>query len=290
MNSIKRYFINLDEKRLRSGWRVAYYVVLFFGVYFVAGLLSAPFSLALDPSPRIELLISSVLLAMGLTLITWLARERIDQRSFLSFGLERSASAGKELGFGLALGGVLMGLIFVVQWAAGWLVIEGTAFENGAGAVASIVFPLLILFILVGYYEELVFRGYVLQNLSEGAGIIWGLVISSILFGGLHLINPNPTWFSLAGITGAGLLMAYGWIATKRLWLPIGLHIAWNFFEGAVFGFPVSGIALEGLLRIRDTGPAWITGAEFGPEGGLIVLPAMALGAAAIRWYGRKST
>jgi membrane protease YdiL (CAAX protease family) len=290
MNSIKRYFINLDEKRLRSGWRVAYYVVLFFGVYFVAGLLSAPFSLALDPSPRIELLISSVLLAMGLTLITWLARERIDQRSFLSLGLERSASAGKELGFGLALGGVLMGMIFVVQWAAGWLVIEGTAFENGAGAVASIVFPLLILFILVGYYEELVFRGYVLQNLSEGAGIIWGLVISSILFGGLHLINPNPTWFSLAGITGAGLLMAYGWIATKRLWLPIGLHIAWNFFEGAVFGFPVSGIALEGLLRIRDTGPAWITGAEFGPEGGLIVLPAMALGAAAIRWYGRKST
>jgi hypothetical protein len=290
MLTLKQIFINPDEKRLRSGWRVAYYLVLFVGVYFVAGLLSATFSLVLDLNPQIELLISSVLLAIGFTLITWLARDRIDQRSFSSLGLERSKTSWRELGLGLALGAVLMGLIFIVQLLAGWLVVEGNAFEIGAGAVVSSLFTPLILFILVGYYEELVFRGYILQNLMEGAGLVWGLIISSILFGGLHLVNPNPTWFSLAGITGAGLLMAYAWIKTKRLWLPIGLHIAWNFFEGAVFGFPVSGITIDSLLKIRDSGPAWMTGAEFGPEGGLIVLPAMALGAAAIWWYGRRKS
>jgi membrane protease YdiL (CAAX protease family) len=290
MLTLKQIFINPDEKRLRSGWRVAYYLVLFVGVYFVAGLLSATFSLVLDLNPQIELLISSVLLAIGFTLITWLARDRIDQRSFSSLGLERSKTSWRELGLGLALGAVLMGLIFIVQLLAGWLVVEGNAFEIGAGAAVSSLFTPLILFILVGYYEELVFRGYILQNLMEGAGLVWGLIISSILFGGLHLVNPNPTWFSLAGITGAGLLMAYAWIKTKRLWLPIGLHIAWNFFEGAVFGFPVSGITIDSLLKIRDSGPAWMTGAEFGPEGGLIVLPAMALGAAAIWWYGRRKS
>lgn len=288
MESLNQLFINPDEKRLRSGWRVAYYFILFFGVYFVVGLISTPIVLVLELSPRIELLISSFLLAIGFTLITWLARDRIDQRSFVSLGLERSSRAWKEFGVGLALGAGMMGVIFIVLLTTGWLVVEGGAFENGIGAVISTLLPPLALFILVGYYEELVFRGYILQNVVEGTNLVWGLVISSLIFGGLHLLNPNPTWFSMAGVAGAGLLMAYAWIITKSLWLPIGLHIAWNFFEGAVFGFPVSGITIEGLLHLRDTGPAWLTGAGFGPEGGLIVLPAMALGAAVMWWYGEK--
>ena len=288
MQTLRHIFIHPEEKRLRSGWRVVYFLILFFGVFFAVAILSTPFTLLLNPNPQIELLISTVLSAIGFTLITWLARNRIDQRSLVSLGLERSTIAWKELGVGLALGTVLMTLIFVVQVMAGWLTVEGSAFENGAGAVVSSLLPPLILFILVGYYEELAFRGYILQNLVDGSGVFWGLVISSTLFGGLHLINPNPTWFTLAGITGAGLLMSYCWIRTQRLWLPIGLHIAWNFFEGGVFGFPVSGIAIQGLLQIHNTGPAWITGADFGPEGGLIVLPAFALGAAILWWYGRN--
>lgn len=289
MGKLTDLLINKEERRLRSGWRLAYYILLFFGVYFTVGMVTAVITLIQDTSEQTLLLISTGLSAVGFTLITWMVRQRIDRRSFASLGLEIKRTSWQDLGFGVLLGAGLMGLIFVSQLAIGWLVVEGTAFDIGIGEAATRIMAALILMILVGYYEELVFRGYILQNLIEGSGLVWALLISSILFGGLHLINPNATGFSLASITGAGLLMAYGWIATGRLWLPIGLHIAWNFFQGAVFGFPVSGIPIEGLLHIQDVGPAWLTGGEFGPEGGLIVLPAMALGALGIWWYQRNT-
>jgi membrane protease YdiL (CAAX protease family) len=289
MGKLTDLLINKEERRLRSGWRLAYYILLFFGVYFTVGMVTAVITLIQDTSEQTLLLISTGLSAVGFTLITWMVRQRIDRRSFASLGLEIKRTSWQDLGFGVLLGAGLMGLIFVSQLAIGWLVVEGTAFDIGIGEAATGIMAALILMILVGYYEELVFRGYILQNLIEGSGLVWALLISSILFGGLHLINPNATGFSLASITGAGLLMAYGWIATGRLWLPIGLHIAWNFFQGAVFGFPVSGIPIEGLLHIQDAGPAWLTGGEFGPEGGLIVLPAMALGALGIWWYQRNT-
>ena len=288
MGRISDYFVNREERRLRSGWRLAYYVLLFFGVYFTVGIIMAFVSLAVEISDQTSILISTLLSATGFTLITRMARQRIDRRSFRSLGLELTPASWRELAFGLTLGAVLMGLIFFSQLVFGSLVVEGSAFELGIGAVAGRILAALILMVLVGYYEELVFRGYILQNLVEGSGLGWALIISSILFGGLHLINPNASAFTLASITGAGLLMAYGWIATGRLWLPIGLHIAWNFFQGAVFGLPVSGIEIGGLLYVRDLGPAWFTGGEFGPEGGLIVLPAMALGALGIWWYRRR--
>lgn len=289
MSSLSELFVNKQERRIRSGWRLAYFVLLFFGVYFAVGLLMIIIDLFLEMSDQSSILVSTALSAAGCTLITWLARQRIDRRSFTSLGLELTSASWRELGFGLLLGAVLMGLIFTSQLVSNSLVVEGSAFDLGLAEVVTRILSTLALMLLVGYYEELVFRGYILQNLVEGAGLVWALVISSILFGGLHLINPNATGFTLASITGAGLLMAYGWIATGRLWLPIGLHIAWNFFQGAIFGFPVSGIEIQGLLVLRDMGPEWLTGGKFGPEGGLIVLPAMALGALAIWWYRRKT-
>ena len=104
-------------------------------------------------------------------------------------------------------------------------------------------------------------------------------MISSAVFGLLHLGNPNATWVSAAGIFFGGVFLAYGYIRTKQLWLPIGLHIGWNFFEGVGFGFPVSGLDVYALTRISVRGPALWTGGAFGPEAGLIVLPALALGA-----------
>lgn len=113
------------------------------------------------------------------------------------------------------------------------------------------------------------------------------MLISSAIFGLLHLGNPNATWASAAGIFFAGLFLALGFVRTGQLWLSIGLHIGWNFFEGIVFGFPVSGFATFPLIRYSISGPTLWSGGAFGPEAGLIVLPALFLGALLIGLYTR---
>jgi hypothetical protein len=99
--------------------------------------------------------------------------------------------------------------------------------------------------------------------------------------------NPHATWISAVGIFVAGLFLALGYLCTGQLWLSIGLHIGWNFFEGVVFGFPVSGTTSYPLLRVQVSGPAAWTGGAFGPEAGLIVLPALLIGALLVSLYAR---
>ncbi len=139
----------------------------------------------------------------------------------------------------------MMGLIFLGMQALGWLKFESFAWNTDpAATVTTQAILFFFVFVLVGFNEELLFRGYHLQTITSGLNLFWGLIISSIIFGGLHLANPNATWVSAAGIFFAGLFLAYGYIRTKQLWLSIGLHIGWNFFEGVAFGFPVSGLSI----------------------------------------------
>jgi hypothetical protein len=146
----------------------------------------------------------------------------------------------------------------------------------------------LVLFIIVGYQEELLSRGYHLQNLVDGLNLPLGILLSSSVFALLHLGNPSADWVSTAGILFAGIFLAYAWVRTGKLWLPIGLHIGWNFFEGTIYGFPVSGTGGFHFIRQTVSGPKLVTGGGFGPEAGLVVIPALALGALAIWWYSRR--
>jgi membrane protease YdiL (CAAX protease family) len=184
-----------------------------------------------------------------------------------------------------------MGFIFVLILGLDWLTFEGFAWEfDPINVVITGVLTFFVIFILVGWNEELLSRGYHLQTIASGINLFWGVIISSAMFGLLHIFNPNATWVSTAGIFFAGVYLAYGYIRTKQLWLPIGLHIGWNFFEGVVFGFPVSGLDIYALTRITVNGPDLWTGGAFGPEAGLIVLPALLLGGFLIFLYTRIRT
>jgi len=149
------------------------------------------------------------------------------------------------------------------------------------------VFIAIIVFLLTGWGEELLFRGYWLQNLAEGLNWFWAVIISSIVFALAHSFNPDVTWEAILGLVVAGVFFAFGYIRTSLLWLPIGIHFGWNFFEGTVFGFQVSGLNSFSLIQQTVSGPPMITGGAFGPEAGLIVLPALGLGAVLIYSYTR---
>jgi membrane protease YdiL (CAAX protease family) len=205
-----------------------------------------------------------------------------------------------DFGFGLALGALLMAGIFLLELAAGWIRITGTL-QTAApdqSFLLAILIP-LIAFLSVGIYEELLTRGYLLQNIAEGlnigsigprGAIVIAWIISAAIFGLLHLGNPNATAISTFNIALAGIFLGLGYVLTGELAIPIGLHITWNFFQGNVFGFPVSGgiFSSTTFLAIEQSGPALWTGGAFGPEAGLLGVLAMLVGSALtvlwVRW------
>jgi membrane protease YdiL (CAAX protease family) len=121
-----------------------------------------------------------------------------------------------------------------------------------------------------GLAEEVALRGVVFRVVEEWLGTAAALAISALLFGLLHLGNPHATWWSsLAIAIEAGVLLAVAFTVTRRLWLPIGIHAAWNWTQSAVFGAAVSGTSSVGWLRGQLHGPEILTGGEFGPEASL---------------------
>ncbi len=287
MNILRKIFISPAEPRLRAGWRLVlqtiWMVILVICVMLPIGFLNGG---NFDGGDMIWM---QILQLFAFTLSIFLARRFLDRRSFVSLGLKLDRFVWRDLLVGIGITFVMMGLIFAIELALGWLTIDALAWQvDPVGTVLGQMTLVFIGFVLVGWNEELLSRGYHLQTLISGTNVFWGVFLSSAVFGVLHLGNPNATWVSAVGILFAGIFLAYGYLRTRQLWLPIGLHIGWNFFEGAVFGFPVSGTDTYRLIRSTVTGPIAWTGGPFGPEAGLIMIPAFIVGFVLIYAYSQN--
>ncbi len=293
---LRRWFLSRDEPRLRAGWRLALHGLL---CLILLGLLGIPVLVATyvllpqalgSPSQAGLDEILALIPSLGaIFLATWIARRFVDHRSFASFGFRFDRRVLLDLAVGFTIPALMMGLIYLLEASVGAVRFEGWAWEDiPSGQVALGLLGGLVFFLGVALQEETLSRGYQLQNLVDGLGLRWGLFLSSAIFAALHLGNPNVTWYTvLPGLLAAGYFLAFGWVRTRQLWLSIGLHLGWNFFEGSVFGFPVSGLQLFQLMRQRAIGPTLLTGGAFGPEAGLVVLPALALGTLLVWLYTR---
>lgn len=278
-----------DKRRLRAGWRIVGQLLLLVLISLLYGLMVVMLGWFNPTNPLVQQAIGLGSSLIGVTLSVYLARRWFDRRSFVSLGLVGGKQAGADLLVGFLIAGGMMFLIFLLEWLAGWLTSVDVSWRQiGVGEAATQTTIMLVVFIAVGWYEELQARGYWLQNLAEGLNLTWGVLISSGVFALAHLFNPNFNPLAMAGLFLAGLFLAFAYLRTRQLWLPIGLHIGWNFFEGVVFGFPVSGLEMFRLLQPQINGPELFTGGAFGPEAGLVQLPALALGFALVYWYGKK--
>lgn len=173
------------------------------------------------------------------------------------------AGAVREMVAGTAAGLVLFSII------VGIIALLGGYHIVGQHPVDTLV-PVLALAIGSGFLEELVFRGLIFRLVEQWLGSWAALAFSALLFGGLHLGNPHATL--LAGVAialEAGVMLAALYMLTRRLWAAIGLHMAWNFTQGGIFGIPVSGNVVPGLLIDRPAGPTLLTGGAFGAEASL---------------------
>ncbi|MDA3614319.1 CPBP family intramembrane glutamic endopeptidase [Polluticaenibacter yanchengensis] len=135
--------------------------------------------------------------------------------------------------------------------------------------------PLVIyLFIMLGVAlaEELVFRGYILRNLMGSFNPVIALLISSLLFAGLHVMNNHFNVMAFLGIFSAGMVIGVNYIFTKNIWYAVVFHWLWNFFQGPILGYPVSGIAINSQFIQDLQGPDWLTGGAFGYEASVFVI------------------
>jgi membrane protease YdiL (CAAX protease family) len=319
-NKIVSLFWNSAERRIRAFWRILIQSSVWFGLQIVVGLIVAVVILIgavitgwmpaqeipgssdqimdLMNRPEVTLILELLLLFISFGTVG-LAGKILDRRRFADFGFHFSPRWWLDMLFGLGLGGVLMTAVFFCEFAAGWIEVKGYLVTSSPGAQFGLAIWIpVVLFLCVGITEELTSRGYLLKNLSEGlkgsrlgaaGAILAATVVSSVFFGLLHAANPNITPISIVNLMAAGVFLATGYILTGELAIPIGVHIAWNFFQGNVFGFPVSGLdpVAAQFIAIRQGGPGWMTGGNFGPEGGAIGLGAMLLGVILIcLWTG----
>ncbi|MEU1390646.1 CPBP family intramembrane glutamic endopeptidase [Nonomuraea sp. NPDC005730] len=218
-----------------------------------------------SPVPILALPVGVGLAVIAVVCYRWLCRAVELRPDIPELGKARRWS---QLRRGMLLGsGLFSGLMALIAVFGGWQELSWGSFGGflgTAGLMAS-----------VAVAEELLFRGVVFRIMEERTGTVIALVVSMLLFGAMHLVNANATlWGAFAIALTGGAMLAAAYVATRSLWLPIGLHFAWNFAQAGIFGVTVSGSAVppEGLLNVTLSGPTALTGGVFGPEASLFAL------------------
>ena len=230
-----------------------------FAIFAVLGALKLPIS---------ALLTEAILAGCALFTLVIVGR-LIERRTFAELGFGRGLL--RDMGIGLALGAGIISLVIGLLALFGWYQVVGSGALVGAGIVTNL--SVILLFLLVAVFEEITFRGLLFRIVENGLGSWGALLVSAIFFGGAHLGNPGATLGSSIAIAiEAGVLLGAIYMATRSLWMVIGVHWAWNYFEGPVFGTQVSGNDSASLLHSVTNGPVLWTGGAFGPEAGLFAV------------------
>ncbi|WP_049939319.1 MULTISPECIES: CPBP family intramembrane glutamic endopeptidase [Actinomyces] len=204
--------------------------------------------------------------AVPLTLLGyWLLVRFVGGRPVIELG--GRGAALRELLVGLAMGALLMCAVIAVLTLLGSYHVVDVGWNTGvlAGLQAGI---------LAGFTEEILVRGVMLRLIEGWLGTWWALAITAVFFGVAHLGNPQATVFgAVAIILEAGILLGACYLLTRRLWLAIGVHAAWNFVQGGIFGSDISGTGSgRGLIEARFTGPDLLTGGAMGVEGSIVAV------------------
>ncbi len=170
----------------------------------------------------------------------------------------------------------MLSVAIVLEWACGFAHFSFT--PHPMLRVGSFS---LMLFAVAAANEEAIFRGYPFQRLAESITPVGAIAATSALFGLAHLANPHRTWISTLNTALVGIPFAIAYLRTRSLWMPIGMHFIWNFLMGFFLGLPVSGFTISAsALTARVQGPTWLTGGDYGPEGGLLAMGAILVGTA----------
>jgi membrane protease YdiL (CAAX protease family) len=258
------------KRSLRPLWLILGFIILSF---VILGILEGVAALVLGPralnaqDPVFQWIsLASVVLA------TWIMLRRVEKLPWSTVGLDRPAASPRLILKGTALGGLTIGIASLVLLAIGMLRIDQTT----PGSWWGEAWRSTLVFLPAAFFEELFIRGYVFAVLRRAAGWKLALIVTSVVFGLLHAWNPNPDAESILAVIVAGFFLGAIFLATRSLYAAGAAHFAWNWVMSGALHIAVSGLpSPDPDYRVVETGPDWLTGGPWGPEGGLMAVVAM---------------
>jgi len=215
--------------------------------------------------------------------MVWIFRKFVDKKSFASLGFNFK-NYKSDFMQGMSWGIGLIAIGFFVLWILGVLSIESMKF------LPITFLGYILLFFVVSLNEEIMVRGYLLNNLSDSVNKYIALIITASLFGIMHLGNPNVSAIGFINIILAGILLGIYYVHKQNLWFPIGIHFTWNLFQGPVLGFEVSGVNTVPIITQNIEGNELLTGGEFGFEASLLATALMIIATIIIHFQFKGKT
>jgi len=250
---------------MRPWLRVIVFLITYFVLLtFLVGFIFIEMGTIEAQSELDELYIIQIISLFTTCISVWFFRTFLDKKSFSSLGFTWK-KWGQDFAVGFGLGFAVIALGTVILIFLGQLEITEITFDP------AMLFAYFILFVITSLHEEILVRGYVLNNLMESMNKYWALVISAIVFTFFHALNPNINFLAVINLMLAGILLGIYYIHKQNLWFPIALHTSWNYSQGAIFGYEVSGIEFESLLQQNIGNVDWLTGGYFGFEGSALL-------------------
>ena len=221
------------------------------------------------------------IIAIALALVVW---RLLMKHPLREMGLVSIRKGGKD-----GLTGILFGIVSCsLVWAV--LFLSGQAYvETWEPTFHLMHFWWIITLLFVAFGEELLYRSLLMSILRRSGSLCAAALVSSAVFGSVHLMNPNVTLVSVLNIMLAGLLFSYIYIKTGNIWMCIGFHFTWNTFQGVVYGMPTSGLILPSVISTSFTADNIINGGAFGIEGGIMTTAMMLAGFLFVKYYSRNS-
>jgi CAAX protease family protein len=259
---------------MKRSLRPLWHIIAFFLITFVAlGILEAVAAVAFGPvaidsqKPVFQWIsLTSVVIA------TWIMLRRVEKLPWSTVGLDRAAASPRLIITGALLGGLTIGIASLVLFAIGMLRIDRTI----PGSWWGEAWRATLVFLPAAFFEELFIRGYVFAVLRRAAGWKLALIVTSVVFGLLHAWNPNPDAESILAVIVAGFFLGAIFLATRSLYAAGAAHFAWNWVMSGAMHIAVSGLpSPDPDYRVVETGPDWLTGGPWGPEGGLMAVMVM---------------
>jgi CAAX protease family protein len=275
---------------LRAGWRLLIFFVLFaiigqglgFVLHHIPSLHAWQQAQPKNQMTPAVMILGEGVAALSLFLAAFLMT-LIEKRNFADYFLPPQQAFGKRFWQGVPYGLAMLSLLIACIAAFRGFSIESVALASGDILKFGLLYA--VGFLLVGFFEEFSFRGYMQSTLGSGIGFWPAAVILSILFGAIHLGNKGEAWFGALMAGSFGILAAFSLSRTGNIWFPIGMHAAWDWGETYLYSVPDSGFMAQGhLLNSTFHGPTWLTGGTVGPEGSVFAFVVLILGGIGIHF------